>query len=99
MLHDLLRQRRRIAFAVLFSQLTLLWIWPGVVMLGVMASCVLTVSVLIVIAVKHRVRCCRILRSCYDAANPYGPNVVAVSALTFEIFYTYFLDRFPIQIG
>lgn len=99
MLHDLLRQRRRIAFAVLFSQLALLWIWPGVVMLRVMASCVLTVSVLIVVAAKHRVRCFSILRSCYDAANPYGPNVVAVSALTLGIFYTHFLDRFPIQIG
>lgn len=68
-------------------------------MLGVMASCVLTVSVLIVIAAKHRVRRFRIIRSCYDAANPYGPNVCAVSALTFGILYTHFLDRFPVQIG
>lgn len=44
-------------------------------MLSVMASCVLTVSVLIVVAAKIRVRCFRILRSYYDAANPYGPNV------------------------
>jgi hypothetical protein len=104
MLHDLMRQRRRIAFAVLFSQLASLWIWPGVPMIGIMAICVLVVSVLIVVAAKslrQSVECGAV--GFYAAAMMppilMVPMFLAVSALTFGIFYTHFLDRFPVRIG
>lgn len=104
MLHDLLRQRRRIAFAVLFSQLASLWLWPGVVMVGVMTICVLVVSVLIVVAAKNlrqSVECGAI--GFYAAAMMppilMVPMFLAISVLTFGIFYTKFLDRFPVRIG
>jgi hypothetical protein len=104
MLHNVMRQRRRIAFAVLFTQLASLWIWPGIVMTGVMAICVLVVSVLIVsIAsnLRQSVECGAI--GFYAAAMMPPilmiPMFIAISVLTYGIFYTHFLDRLPVRIG
>ena len=104
MLHNVMRQRRRIAFAVLFTQLASIWLWPGVVMTGVMAMSVLAVSILIIVA-AHNLRQsieCGVIGFYAASIMPpilMVPMFIAVSVLTYGIFYTHFLDRLPIRIG
>lgn len=104
MLHNLMRQRRRIAFAVLFTQLASLWLWPGVVMIGVMALCVMVVAVIVIVAAKdlrQSVECGAV--GFYAAAMMppvlMVPMFIAATVLTYAIFYTSFLDRLPVRIG
>jgi hypothetical protein len=104
MLHDLMRQRRRIAFAVLFTQLASLWIWHGIVMIAIMALCVMAVSIIVVHFAKdlrQSVECGAV--GFYAAAMMPPilmiPMFVAISVLTYGIFYTSFLDRLPGRIG
>lgn len=104
MLHDVMRQRRRIAFAVLFTQLASLWIWPGIFMAAVMTVCVLVVSIIIITAangLRQSIECGVI--GFYAAALMPPvlmiPMFIAISVLTYGIVYTHFLDRLPIRIG
>lgn len=104
MLHNVMRQRRRIAFAVLFTQLASIWLWPGVVMTGVMALSVLLMSI-IVISFAHPLRqsveCGAVgfYAAAFMPAELMLPMFVAVTVLTYGILYTPFLDRLPVRIG
>ena len=104
MLHNVLRQRRRIAFAVLFTQLASLWIWSGAVMAGVMAICVLAVSIIIITfakSLRQSVECGVIGFYAASLMPPILmiPMFIAISVLTYGVFYTHFLDRLPVRIG
>ena len=104
MLQDVMRQRRRIAFAVLFTQLASITLWPGIVMAGMMALSVLFVSIIVIcLAPKLRqsVECGALgfYAAALMPAELMIPMFVAVSVLTYGIFYTPFLDRLPVRIG
>lgn len=104
MLHNVMRQRRRVAFAVLFTQLASIWLWPGVVMTGVMALSVLLMSI-VVISFAHPLRqsveCGAVgfYAAAFMPTELMLPMFVAVTVLTYGILYTPFLDRLPVRIG
>ena len=104
MLHNVMRQRRRIAFAVLFTQLASIWLWPGVVMVGVMALSVLITSIIVIACapnLRQSVECGAV--GFYAAALMPVPLMVpmfiAVSVLTYGLLYTPVLDRLPVRVG
>lgn len=104
MLHNVMRQRRRIAFAVLFTQLASITLWSGVVMAAVMALCVLLISIVIVSfapRLRQSVECGAI--GFYAAAMAplelMVPMFVAVTVLVYGLFNTPLLDRLPVRIG
>lgn len=104
MLHNVMRQRRRIAFAVLFTQLASVWLWPGVVMVGIMALSVLVTSILVVTfapRLRQSVECgaAGFYAAAFMPVELMFPMFVAVSVLTYGLFYTPMLDRLPVRIG
>lgn len=105
MLHMVMRQRRRFAFALILTQIALFGLWPQSAVLGVMVLGIFA-GMMLVSATGHPVRrlieCGAIgllLASRMPTPLLVASTLLAGTALAYAVLYMPLLDRLPVRLG
>lgn len=105
MLHKVLKQRRRFAFALLLTQLAFYDVWPQTAIFGVMV--VLTLCGVVLVAAsghprRRLVECGAIGLLCCTRMPDMTTTVVVflgATATAYVLLYSHLLDHIPLRIG